>query len=176
MGNKINKECNEECKGYTDELILDNFDKKFRNIRSSSPNEITEEEYNQSLREQSILMNDSVDSLKNRFSNDKVKLCELLCKTRCLVERKPEKYYKRCLQKAKDLDKDLPTPSVLPMFVKDHNYMSPDLQESSRYKEPLTIIDDYKPISPFKTVKRLQKSKKTVKKVKRVKKVKSRTR
>ena len=165
MGNKINKECNEECKGYTDKLILDKFDKKFRNIMSSSPNEITKEEYNQSLYEQSILMNDSVGSLKNRFSNDKVKLCELLCNTSCLVERKPEKYYKRCLQKAKDLDKDLPTPRVPPMFVKDNGY-TPLLELESKhapYKTPLKINDNYIPISPFKNVKRLKKSKKTVK-------------
>ena len=172
MGNKIYTECNEECKGYTNDAIFKKIDKKFKDTKFSD-NKIDKKEYDELSHKQSILtddFDDLVDSLKNRFSNDKEKLCELLCDTSCLVKRQnmAKEYYKTCLQKAKvtDLDKDLPAPKPndLSLLFLDDGLSTSETHKNNNH------------ISLYKSVKRLQKSKKRVKTVKRVKKVKSRTR
>jgi len=171
MGNKINKECNEECKGYTNDAIFKKIDKKFKDTKFS--HKIDKKEYDELSSKQSILTDDFgdlVDSLKNRFSNDKEKLCELLCDTSCLVKRQnmAKEYYKTCLQtaKVKDLDKDLPAPKPNDLSLL---FLDDGLSPSETHKKFKN--DDH--ISLYKSVKRLQKSKKTVKTVKTVKKVKT---
>ena len=104
MGNKMYKECIENKESD----ILQKFNDKILKLRSSSPDEIDESEYNRLLHKPHVLIDNSVDTLKNTFSNNKEKLCELLNTTRCLVNRETQpqiKYAKRCLEKIDDLYK-----------------------------------------------------------------------